>query len=187
MPNCSTCKYGARWTMEPPCNACNNYSQYEPMSILFADNTPYRVPVVSTSTTYTYTNDRKQIDIETTKYYQLGNGALVPKKVIFNPPATIVIWEDGEKTVVKCMKGDDYDAEKGLALCFMKKACNFYKLSYTKTLQEAKDWEKKLIPASILEEDDFVARMFKTIEKWERERYENGRTERDHDSPDILG
>ncbi|WP_290233599.1 hypothetical protein [Bacteroides acidifaciens] len=44
------------------------------------------------------------------------------EKVIFNEPATIVIWKDGSKTVVKCQKGDSYDPEKGLALCFMKKA-----------------------------------------------------------------
>lgn len=44
------------------------------------------------------------------------------KKVIFNAPATIVIWKDGSKTVVTCQKGDKYDPEKGLALCFMKKA-----------------------------------------------------------------
>ena len=45
------------------------------------------------------------------------------KKVIFNKPATIVIWKDGTKTVVKCQGDDKFDPEKGLALCFMKKAC----------------------------------------------------------------
>ena len=44
------------------------------------------------------------------------------KRVIFNAPATIVLWRDGSKTVVTCKKGDQYDPEKGLALCFMKKA-----------------------------------------------------------------
>ena len=44
------------------------------------------------------------------------------KRVVFNPPATIVLWEDGTKTVVKCGENDVYDPEKGLALCFMKKA-----------------------------------------------------------------
>lgn len=44
------------------------------------------------------------------------------EKVIFNESATIVIWKDGSKTVVKCQKNDEYDPEKGLALCFMKKA-----------------------------------------------------------------
>ena len=44
------------------------------------------------------------------------------KKVIFNNPATIVLWNDGTKTVVKCQEGDTYDKEKGLALCIAKKA-----------------------------------------------------------------
>lgn len=42
-------------------------------------------------------------------------------KVIYNPPATIVLWADGSKTVVKCSKYDDYDAEKGLAMALCKK------------------------------------------------------------------
>ena len=41
-------------------------------------------------------------------------------KVIFNDPATIVLWADGSKTVVKCQPGDVYDKEKGLLLCFVK-------------------------------------------------------------------
>ena len=43
------------------------------------------------------------------------------KRVIFNDPATIVLWKDGTKTVVKCQKGDTYDPEKGLAFCIIKK------------------------------------------------------------------
>lgn len=42
------------------------------------------------------------------------------KNVKFNPPATIVFWTDNTKTVVKC-KGEDYDPEKGLAMCICKK------------------------------------------------------------------
>lgn len=45
----------------------------------------------------------------------------VAQKVIFNEPATIVVWDDGTKTVVKCGDRDVYDPEKGIALCFMKK------------------------------------------------------------------
>lgn len=41
--------------------------------------------------------------------------------VIFNEPATIVLWKDGTKTVVKCGKRDNYDKEKGLAMCIVKK------------------------------------------------------------------
>lgn len=34
---------------------------------------------------------------------------LDPIKIIVNGPATIVFWEDGTKTVVKCSKYDSYD------------------------------------------------------------------------------
>lgn len=44
------------------------------------------------------------------------------KDVIFNPPATIVLWEDGTKTVVKCQHSDVYSKETGLALAICKKA-----------------------------------------------------------------
>ena len=43
------------------------------------------------------------------------------EKVIFNPPATIVIWKDGTKTVVKC-NGEKFDQEKGLAMAISKRA-----------------------------------------------------------------
>ena len=54
------------------------------------------------------------------------------EKVIFNDPATIVIWKDGTKTVVKCGNDDIYDTEKGLALAIAKKALgnegNYYEI-----------------------------------------------------------
>ena len=43
-------------------------------------------------------------------------------KVHFNPPMTIVLWEDGTKTTVKCQEDDAYSDEVGLALCIAKKA-----------------------------------------------------------------
>ena len=53
------------------------------------------------------------------------------KNVKFNPPATIVFWTDNTKTVVKC-NGEDYDPEKGLAMCICKKVLgnkgNYYKV-----------------------------------------------------------
>ncbi len=53
------------------------------------------------------------------------------KRVIFNDPATIVIWSDDSKTVVKC-ENEAYDPEKGLAMCIAKRAMgnngNYYNL-----------------------------------------------------------
>lgn len=42
------------------------------------------------------------------------------KKVIFNGNATIVIWLDGSKTVVKCAEGDGYSKFSGLAIAICK-------------------------------------------------------------------
>ena len=44
------------------------------------------------------------------------------KDVIFNEPATIILWTDGTKTVVKCQEGEGYDPEKGMAMAISKKA-----------------------------------------------------------------
>lgn len=43
------------------------------------------------------------------------------RKVIFNDPATVVLWSDGTKTVVKCGPEDKFDMEKGLAMAIVKK------------------------------------------------------------------
>lgn len=43
------------------------------------------------------------------------------KNVIFNPPATIIFWADGSKTVVKTQNGEEFDPEKGLSMAIAKK------------------------------------------------------------------
>lgn len=50
-----------------------------------------------------------------------GVGSMDIERVIFNDPATIVIWKDGTKTIVKC-RNEQYDPEKGLAMAIAKKA-----------------------------------------------------------------
>ena len=45
----------------------------------------------------------------------------MPLNVIFNDPATIVYWDDGTKTVVKCQPGDVFSAETGLITAMLKK------------------------------------------------------------------
>ena len=44
------------------------------------------------------------------------------KKVYFKDPVTVVLWEDGTKTIVRRDERDTYDAEKALAMAFAKKA-----------------------------------------------------------------
>ena len=43
------------------------------------------------------------------------------KRVIFNDSATIIIWNDNTKTVVKCQSGDLYDPEKGFVMAYLKR------------------------------------------------------------------
>ena len=55
-------------------------------------------------------------------YYNPPIKVVLPtiKKIIVNPPATIILWEDGSKTVSKC-RCDLFDPEVGVAMCIAKK------------------------------------------------------------------
>ena len=59
-----------------------------------------------------------------------------PRKVIYNNPATIVLWDDGTKTVVKCHRVDVYDKQTGLAMCYMKKALGNSSRAFNDALRE---------------------------------------------------
>lgn len=69
------------------------------------------------------------------------------ERVLFNDPATIVFWSDGTKTVVKCRKGDKWDAEKGLAMACAKKLMG-NRDGYHKTLatyyKKERVWEEEM-------------------------------------------
>lgn len=52
---------------------------------------------------------------------KFGMCSVCIRKVIFNDPATVVLWSDGTKTVVKCGPNDIFDKEKGLAMAIVKK------------------------------------------------------------------
>lgn len=65
------------------------------------------------------------------------------KNVIFNPPATIVFWADGTKTVVKTQEGDDFDPEKGLAMAISKKALGNQGNYYNQFKKWTGEYEKK--------------------------------------------
>ena len=64
----------------------------------------------------------------------------------FNPPATIVIWKDGTKTVVKC-NGEKFDQEKGLAMAISKRALavgNMYRKVFKKWCKAEDDFSEKI-------------------------------------------
>lgn len=65
---------------------------------------------------------KKDVAATTALFNAVQNLTYIPKikDVIYNNPATIVFWEDGTKTVVKC-KNEKFDPEKGLVMAFSKK------------------------------------------------------------------
>ena len=68
-------------------------------------------------------NDILQVEKELKSYSYVPFTELPTIKavdVIFNDPATIIIWADGSKTVVKA-ENEKFDPEKGLAMAISKK------------------------------------------------------------------
>lgn len=72
--------------------------------------------------------------------------ALRMKEVIFHGPATIIYWEDGDKTVVKCMEGDHMNPEMGIAMATLKKMLGGSYKEFKKHTAEiiAEDKKRKL-------------------------------------------
>ena len=43
------------------------------------------------------------------------------KRIVYHDPATIVFWQDGTKTVVKCMDGEPFEKYAGFCAALAKK------------------------------------------------------------------
>lgn len=71
-------------------------------------------------------------------------------RVIFHAPATVVFWDDGTKTVVKCQPGDTFSAETGLTTAMLKKFMgndNTFNRVIRKWLIRTGNYEKPALPA----------------------------------------
>lgn len=79
------------------------------------------------------------------------------KQVIFNYPATVVIWSDDVKTVVECQKGDNYDMEKGLAMCICKRMMG-NKSNFSKQIRKYTDDVKNVQTKKKAKEGTFEER-----------------------------
>lgn len=105
--------------------------------------------------------DYVKADIENT------NIAPKIKEVIFNPPATIVFWTDGTKTVVKAGEGE-FDSEKGLAMAISKRMLgnkgNYYN-EFKKWLPE----KEKTVGELTAETFDNFAKAVKNVNKASRQ------------------
>lgn len=128
------------------------------------NNLPYEKHTITPA----YFDEVKHIFLDTNK----KPGTIIPKpfatklftikKVIFNPPCTIVLWSDNTKTIVKATD-ELFDPEKGVAMACMKKMLTGKE--YHKRLKEANeqlDIIKKL--NGILAATKALKKFSKTIE-----------------------
>jgi hypothetical protein len=63
---------------------------------------------------------------------------ILPRKWVINGPATILFWQDGTKTIVKCNKDDEFDAQKGYLMAFFEKTTGMSKHQIAKLMDEIK-------------------------------------------------
>ena len=63
---------------------------------------------------------------------------ILPRKWVINGPATILFWQDGTKTIVKCNKEDEFDAQKGYLMAFFEKTTGMSKHQIAKLMDEIK-------------------------------------------------
>ena len=87
----------------------------------YASDFDYIKPLVNVSTNKKTKNELYRSNKKTKNELYRNNKKEI-KRVIFNEPYTIIIWANGEKTIVKAQDGEPYDKEKGLAMCFAKYA-----------------------------------------------------------------
>lgn len=82
------------------------------------------------------------------------------QRIIFNPPATIIFWDDGTKTVVKCMKDQPYEKYAGFAAACLKKM--FGSTSRAKAIMELCD-DELVHPKKVADEPEKPKTKPKTI------------------------
>lgn len=86
----------------------------------------YETPAEVLSVSDKNTTGVKPVEIISAKCINAPKRPKCDAKVYSNKEkkTTVVIWPDGQKTIVKCQPGDEFDAEKGIAMCFVKKYFN---------------------------------------------------------------
>lgn len=91
------------------------------------------------------------------------------KKVIFNPPATVVYWSDCTKTVVKCNVNDIFDPEKGLAMAIAKRCAGNTSAYYAEirhwVAECGKDYPGKPYTESSSNENDALKKYIAQVKK----------------------
>lgn len=128
------------------------------------------------------TKVNKQQEEELKEYYAATPMSYRPKRIIFNGPATIVIWQDDTKTVVKCGGNEEYDRKLAFKYALHKRYAELKKTNYlrqfTKALEKTGDPQAAFIEtfAKIEMNNRTVGegdRYFKAIERHFKKEFES--------------
>lgn len=138
--NCDNCRFREnRSNISSPCNKCSTKLCVDPFTHKKSFSTPSEwMPLTKVQLLERNLEEERRAvnalltgslkngyryDISGRKYNEMykektprQKALMFVKKVIFNPPYTIVFWEDEIKTIVKCGENEQYDPEKGLAM-----------------------------------------------------------------------
>ena len=82
------------------------------------------VEILSVSNTQPYSSYGIKIrEITDAKILMAPPRPTLDAKFIINKEkgTTVALWKDGTKTIIKCQPGEVFDAEKGIAMCFVKR------------------------------------------------------------------
>ena len=84
---------------------------------------PSRIPAIelaiSDATKKTFRDAFKKIMIDVPDQKNITIPTV--KRIVYHDPATIVFWQDGTKTVVKCMDGEPFEKYAGFCAALAKK------------------------------------------------------------------
>lgn len=95
----------------------DNYGDYS-IDVSFAGVTSEDITAFASGSWVLSTGEAKKVE----KVFDLPD-LKIPRieRIIFSPPATVILWEDNTKTVVKCMEGDEFSEEEGFLAAVGKK------------------------------------------------------------------
>ena len=135
MSNCVVCRN---------INYCAEKDKHYGMSKVCVDFAPINISVagrlrdcVNMNPTSTKVTIKDEVEIS------INDISKYIKNVIFNPPATIILWEDGTKTVVKTQGDDVFDPEKGFAMAVAKKTFGNKGSYYNEVKKWCEPWYEK--------------------------------------------
>lgn len=78
------------------------------------------------------------MDLYTHKLIQKIKGNRLPERYIINTNATIIFWKDGDKTIVKRTKDDDFNARLGFLTAYFQKHSGMSRTQANKYLSNLK-------------------------------------------------